>query len=394
MNYTQNFFTPTDEHLMIRKLVKDFASKKLSPSALERNEKEHFDLNLFKELGQLGLLGVCAPESYGGFNMDAVACVMVHEELSFFDPGFCLAYLAHSVLCINNIVQNANQEQKSLFLPKLITGEYLGAMAMSEPYVGTDVLGMKTFACKNNDGYLINGRKMWITNGVKEDKNTCDVVFLYAKTGDNKKDISSFLVSSKNNGFFVGQKLTGKLGMRSSNTAELVFDNCQVSKDQIVGQEGESMLHMMKNLEIERLALAAMGLGIAKRCLDIMNNYALEREAFGYSLNHFGQIKKFIAESYAQFKAVKAFVYLTAHGLSYGNKRIDSDSAKLLAAKMAKEVADNAIQILGGYGYMSEYVVERMWRDAKLLEIGGGTLEAHHKNITADLAKNHHVIFE
>ena len=394
MNYTENFFIPSNEHSMIRKLIKDFAAKKLLPSAIKRDEEEYFDINLFRELGDLGVLGACAPESYGGFGMDAVACVIIHEELSFADPGFCLAYLAHSVLCINNIVKNANEEQKELFLPKLIKGEYLGAMAMSEPGVGTDVLGMKTFASKNSQGYIINGRKMWITNGVKEDKNTCDVVFLYAKTGNGKKDISSFLVTPQNNGFFVGQKLNGKLGMRSSNTAELVFDNCQITNKQLVGQEGESMLHMMKNLEIERLALAAMGLGIAKRCLDIMNKYALEREAFGYSINHFGQIKKFIAESYAQFKAVKAFVYLTAHGLSYGNKRIDSDSAKLLAAKMAKEVADNAIQVLGGYGYMSEYVVERMWRDAKLLEIGGGTLEAHHKNITADLAKNHYVIFE
>ncbi len=397
-NFANDFFDPSHEHIMIRKLTKEFALKQLMPTALKRDKEEYFDRNLFNQLGNLGLLGVCAPEEYGGSNMDAVACIIVHEELSFADPGFCLAYLAHSVLCVNNIAKNASKEQKLKYLPKLLTGACLGAMAMSEPHAGTDVLGMSTKAIRNNDKYLINGRKMWITNGVAdEDKTPCDLVYLYAKTSDsNKKNISSFIIEKGQSGFFVGQKLTDKLGMRASNTAELVFDNCEVPIGQLVGQEGESMLHMMRNLEIERLALAAMALGIAKRCLDIMNQYATQREAFGQSINNFGQIKKYLAQSYAQFKSVKAFVYLTAHNLNLGknNKRIDSDAAKLLASSMAKEVADKAIQVLGGYGYMGEYVVERMWRDAKLLEIGGGTIEAHEKNIAQDLARNHNAIFE
>lgn len=395
MDSCLNFFSPKEEHKMLRSLTKNFAEKRLMPTAQERDKNEYFDLNLFKEIGQLGLLGICAEEKYGGSNMDAISAVIVHEELSFADPGFCLAYLAHAILCVNNISKNAHEKQKEKYLPKLISGEWLGAMAMSEPGAGTDVLGMKAKALKNDLGYLLNGRKMWITNGAKdENKTPADVVFVYAKTDEQKNSISSFIVEGGQKGFFVGQKLKDKLGMRASLTAELVFDNCQLEHNQIVGNEGESLIHMMKNLEIERLTLAAMAVGIAKRCLDIMNKYAQERFAFGKSINSFGQIKKYIADSFAEYKAVRAYLYLTAHNLSLtsGNNRVDSDAVKLLASTVAKRIADNAIQVLGGYGYMADYVVERLWRDAKLLEIGGGTLEAHQKNIASDLAKRSSII--
>jgi isovaleryl-CoA dehydrogenase len=191
-------------------------------------------------------------------------------------------------------------------------------------------------------------------------------------------------------GYSVGQKIMDKLGMRGSNTAELVFDHCQVPVANLIGQEGDSMLHMMRNLEIERLTLAAMSLGIARRSLEIMNRYASEREAFGKPLHHFGQIQKYIAESYAEYKACRAYAYDVARkmNLNHEGQRVDSDGVKLVATTMGKNVADRAIQVLGGYGYVGEYVVERLWRDAKLLEIGGGTIEAHQKNITRDLAKD------
>jgi isovaleryl-CoA dehydrogenase len=391
-----NIFAPTPEHVMLRQSVRKFVEEKIEPDAMERDAKEFFDLNLFRTLGDLGLLGLTAPEEFGGSGMDATAAVIVHEELACADPGFCLAYLAHSMLCVNNIAQNCNDEQKQKYLPKLCKGEWIGAMAMSEPQVGTDVLGMKCRAIKSSDGYLINGRKMWITNGSKDSHNNpADVLFLYAKTGEQKNAISSFIVEAGQNGYSVGQNLKGKLGMRASNTAEIVLEDCKLSLNHLVGKEGDSLLHMMRNLEIERLALAAISLGIAQRCLMIMTSYANERTAFDQPLIKFGQIQKHIAESYAKYQACRSYIYNVAynHDLAEAHNRIDSDAAKLLVSTMAKEIADSAIQVLGGYGYMAEYIVERLWRDAKLLEIGGGTIEAHQKNIANDLSKNPRAIF-
>lgn len=232
---------------------------------------------------------------------------------------------------------------------------------------------------------------MWITNGCIDDEGTaCDVVWVYAKTGEgDKTKMSTFIVEKNDHGFSVGQKIKDKLGMRGSNTAELVFDNCTIPADRLVGTEGDSLHHMMRNLEIERLTLAAQAIGIARRCVEIMNKYASERTAFGQSINHFGQMQRHIAESYAEYRASKAYVYNTARAINLqsGGQRLDSDGVKLFATTAAKNIADRAIQVLGGYGYVGEYVVERLWRDAKLLEIGGGTLEAHQKNITRDLSK-------
>jgi isovaleryl-CoA dehydrogenase len=341
----------------------------------------------------LGLLGITAPADFGGSQMDAVAAVITHEELSASDPGFCLAYLAHSMLLVNNFAFNASNEQKRKWLPKMCDGTHIGGMAMSEPQVGTDVLGMKTTAIKRGDSYILNGQKMWITNGTIDEKGTpADFLLVYAKTGTHNglPQISTFLVEKGMEGYRVGQKIQDKTGMRGSNTAEIVFDNCKVPVMNLIGNEGDSLLHMMRNLEIERITLAAMSLGIAKRSLQIMNRYASEREAFGKSIREFGQIQKYIADSYAHYMACKAYVYDTARklDLSKEGQRIDSDGVKLVATTMGKVVADNAMQVLGGYGYVGEYIVERLWRDAKLLEIGGGTIEAHQKNITRDLVKN------
>ena len=355
-------FNPSPEHKALRDMVRNFVQKEVEPQAAEFDKKEKFNLDLFRKAGVLGLLGLLVKEeSLGGSGMDLTAMVLVHEELSRSDPGFCLAYLAHSVLCTYNIYRNANEDQKALFLKPLCCGEKAGAMAMSEPDCGTDVLSMKTNAVKKGDKYILNGRKMWITNGCLDDNKTaCDYCLVYAKTGDH---ISTFLVEKTFQGFFVGQKIGDKLGMRASNTAELVFDNCEVPESHRIGQEGDSLIHMMKNLEVERLALAAMSLGIAGRSLEIMNQYASERKAFEKPLRSFGQIQKYLARSYAEYQAVRFYIYSTAQKKIAGpskNDRLDCDAVKLLAGETGKTIADRAIQVLGGYGYVGEYVVERL----------------------------------
>jgi isovaleryl-CoA dehydrogenase len=390
---TFDLYNPTAEHRMLRDTVRAFVKEKVEPQALEHDKHERFNLALFRAVGEMGLLGITVDDEYGGSGMDAIAAVIVHEELSWSDPGFCLAYLAHSMLCVNNFAVNGSDEQRRRVLPKLASGEWVGAMGMSEPGAGTDVLGMKSTAVLQGDHYVLNGRKMWITNGTIDDKKTpCDCVLVYARTGgdDKRPALSTFLVEKGMKGFSVGQKIMDKTGMRASNTAELVFEDVKVPVGNRIGKEGESILHMMRNLELERLTLAAMSLGIARRSIDVMTRYASERKAFGDPLSAFGQIQRHIGESYAEFMACRAYVYDTARRLNLkkAGGRLDSDGVKLVSSTMGKNIADRAMQVLGGYGYVGEYVVERLWRDAKLLEIGGGTNEAHQKNITRDLAKN------
>ena len=390
---------PSEEHQMLREMIRDFVQEFVEPQAHEYDKKEQFNIELFRELGDLGLLGITVPEEYGGAGLDAVAATIAHEELSYSDAGFALAYLAHSMLFVNNLAYNGSEEQKTRILPKVCSGEWIGAMAMSEPDAGTDVLGLSTTAEKNADGdWVLNGRKMWITNGCIDDQGTpADIVWVYARTGYDEKGrvkLSTFLVEKDMPGFSVGQKIFDKTGMRASNTAELVFDDCVVPAGNLVGEEGGSLLHMMGNLEIERLTLAGMSVGIARRCLHEMNKYASEREAFGVQIRSFGQMQRHIGESWAKYRAMRAYVYDTANNIQLGKsgQRLDSDGVKLFATTAAKEIADAAIQVMGGYGYVAEYHVERLWRDSKLLEIGGGTLESHQKNITRDLAKDSEAI--
>lgn len=383
-----DLYNPTEQHEMLRRMVRDFVKNDVEPQALEHDRTETFNRDLFRRAGELGLLGITVSEEHGGAGMDAVAAVIAHEELSASDPGFCLAYLAHAMLFVNNFYRNSNDEQRARILPKVVSGEWVGGMCMSEPHVGTDVLGMTTRALRRGDEYSITGRKMWITNGMVDDRTLGDVFLVYAKTEGDR--VSSFVVEKGAPGFEKGQKIRDKCGMRASTTAELVFEECRVPAANRLGEEGDSLLHMMRNLEIERVTLAAMSLGIGMRCVQVMCRYANERHAFGKPLRDFGQIQRYVARSYAQWKAARAYVYDTARRLDLGRlgSRVDSDGVKLVATSMAKDVADNAMQVLGGYGYVGEYVVERLWRDAKLLEIGGGTLEAHEKNITKDLARN------
>lgn len=383
---TIDLFNPTPEHTLLRQTVRNFVREQVEPQALAHDREERFNLPLFRQLGQLGLLGITIPAEYGGSDMDAVAAVIAHEELSASDPGFCLSYLAHAMLFVNNFYHNANDEQRHRYLEKVISGAWVGGMCMTEPSAGTDVLGMKTQAVRRGDSYYLNGRKIFITNGALDDKTLGDIFLVYART---EKGLSSFVVEKGFPGFSLGQRLHGKTGMRASMTAELVFDECAVPVANRLGEEGDSLLHMMRNLEIERLTIAAMSTGMAARCVEVMTRYANERTAYGQPINAFGQIQRYIADSYAQYMAARTYLYHTAArmDLDKPGQRVDSDGVKLIATTMAKQVADNAMQVLGGYGYFSEYVVERLWRDAKLLEIGGGTLEAHQKNITKDLTR-------
>jgi isovaleryl-CoA dehydrogenase len=380
-------FAPAPEHVLLRQTVRQFVEREVEPQALEAERHEKFNLALFRRAGELGLHGITVPEAYGGAGLDATAAVIVYEELSTSDPGFALSCLAHGVLFCHNLCLNADDAQRERLLPRAVRGEAIGGVCISEPDGGTDVLGMRTRAVRDGNQYRITGRKMWITNGCVDDRELGDCFIVYAKTD---VDISTFVVEKGMPGFALGQRIKDKTGMRSSPTAELVFEDCRVPAANRLGREGESKIHMMRNLEIERLTLAAMSVGMARRALDVMNRYGAQRKAFGQAINQFGQIQRHIAESYAEYMAARSLVYQLAAEmrLDRPGNRADTDAAKLFAATMAKNVCDRSMQVLGGYGYVAESTVERLWRAAKLIEIGGGTLEAHHKNITRDLARD------
>jgi isovaleryl-CoA dehydrogenase len=383
-----DLLAPTAEHALLAETLREFVAREVEPQASAHDRDERFNVALFRRAGELGLLGVTIPEEYGGAGLDAVAAVQVCEALSTSDPGFALAVLAHATLFAHNVSINGSELQKKHVLPRAVSGEWIGGLCMTEPEVGTDVLGMRTTARREGDVYRLRGVKTFITNGGVSETELGDCFVVYAATAPEQ--ISTFLVEKGMPGFRLGQKWKDKLGMRASFTAELVFDDVPVPVEHRMGAEGEGTLHMMRNLEIERLTLAAMSLGIAQRCLRVMVDYANERKAFGKPIREFGQIQRHVAESFAEWRAARTFVYDVARRIDLAGEgqRLDADATKLFAAQMAKRAADAAIQVLGGYGYMGEYVVQRLWRDAKLIEIGGGTLEAHHKNLMKELSRD------
>jgi isovaleryl-CoA dehydrogenase len=372
-------FNPTVEHRLLRQMVRDLVRDEVEPQAEEHDASATLNVPLMQRCGELGLLGITVPAEAGGAGMDAVGAVLVHHELSKSDPGFCLAYLAHAILFVNNFFWASNDEQRERYLPKVLTGEWIGAMGMTEPSSGTDVLGMKTFARRDGDRYVLKGRKALITNAPE-----AQVFIVYALV-DGK--VTSFVVERGFPGFATDEK-TAKMGMRASTMSELIFDDCVVPAANVLGREGGGIANMMRNLELERLTLAAMSLGIADRCMDIMTRYAAERTSFGKPIAEHGQVQRYIAESYAKTEAARALIYQVARDVRHDHRnRLGTDACKLFAAPVGKEVADNAMQVLGGWGYCTEYKVERFLRDAKLLEIGGGTLESHQKNITKELMR-------
>ncbi len=378
MSYA-DLFTPTEEHAALRAMIAEFTRNEVEPQAAKHDALGELNVPLFRKLADLGLLGITVPTEWGGAGMDTVAAVIVHHELSKSDPGFTLAYLAHSMLFVNNFFHCSNDEQKRRVLPKVISGEWIAGMGMTEPGAGTDVLGMTTSATRDGDFWVLNGTKTYITNG-------CDgfCFLVYAKVEGR---VTAFLVDRDCPGFSSSNHID-KLGMRGSTMAELIFDNCRVPANNLLGEIGGGVTHMMRNLEMERLTLAGMSCGIADRCVEIMVRHGQERRAFGKPIDTYGQIQRYIAEGYAMTEAAKCLTYNAAREVSAdSNARVLSDAAKLFAAPVGKTLADWAMQVMGGSGYCREYPVERLWRDAKLLEIGGGTLEAHHKNITKDLAR-------
>jgi isovaleryl-CoA dehydrogenase len=370
---------PREEHALLRQSVREFVRQEVEPQAEEHDRLGIFNVGLLRRMGEIGLLGITIPEPDGGAGLDATAAVIAHEELAWADPGFTLAYLAHAVLFVNNLYWSASTAQRAHYLPRVLTGEWVGAMGMTEPSVGTDVMGLGTVARQNGHKYLLDGRKTFITNGPE-----ASVYIIYAKLDGR---ITTFVVERGMPGFSVGRKIE-KMGMRASTMSELIMEGCEVPRENLLGREGGGITNMMRNLEIERLTLAAMSLGLAQRCLDIMTRYSTERRAFGSPIAEFGQIQRYIGESYAKVEAMRSLIYSVAPTVTPTRRnRLGTDAAKLFAATAAKEVADAAMQVLGGYGYCCEYRVEQFLRDAKLLEIGGGTLEAHQKNITRDLTR-------
>ncbi len=371
---------PTEEHYLLRQMVRDFANEGIEPQADEYDRKGKLNMDLFRQVGELGLIGATIPAEHGGSGMDLVASVGVHHELAKVDPGFCLAYLAHAILFVNNFYFASNDEQKERYLSPVLTGEQVACMAMTEPGVGTDVLGITTTAERDGDRYILNGSKALITNAPE-----ADLFLIYAKLDGR---ITTFVAERGFEGVTIPPK-TPKVGMRASSLGEVVLEDCVVPEKNLLGVEGGGVTHMMRNLEAERLTLAGISLGIADRCLDIMLQYAVDRRAFGRPIGEFGQIQRYIAESYAMTEAARCLIYTVARDCGPDKRnRIGTDASKLFAAPVGKQVADNAMQVLGGWGYCDEFKVERFWRDAKLLEIGGGTLEAHQKNMTKDLLKD------
>lgn len=378
-----DLYNPTDDHNALRELTHDLTKGVIEPQVKEYDEKEILNEALLRKMGsEYNLFGITVPAEAGGHGLDATASVIVHEEMSYSDAAFTLSFLAHEVLFVNNLYYAAQPALRDRYLSQVLDGTAIAGMAMSEPGAGTDVLGLTTHAEKKGDRYILNGVKQWITNG-----NCGSYFIVYARTEKgNRSAISSFLVEKNFKGFSVGKKEI-KMGMRQSPTCQLVFEDVEVPAENLIGKESGALTHMMRNLEIERLTLAAMSLGIARRALDEMVRYAaVDRSAFGKKLADFGQIQQLIAESYARYRASRALVYETALRVNPESREsLSAAAAKLSATQMAEFVARAAIQVFGGYGYTREYPVEKLLRDAILLSIGGGTNEAMQKNIMKDL---------
>ena len=364
----------SDEHKMLQETVRQFAKSELAPKIEKLDAEEGFNREAFHKMGELGLLGIIVPEADGGAGLDCVAATIAMEEMGAVDASTTLSYLAHSILCVNQIARSANAEQKKKYLPKLISGEWIGGMGMTEPGSGSDALGMLTKAVRQGDNYIINGSKTFITNGPNG-----DIFYCYAKTGDTKKDVSSFIIEKGMKGFSTGKKFS-KMGMRASPTGELVFQDCVVPAANRVGEEATSVKGMMRNLDVERLTIAGISLGIARGAIEVSTQYAKDRKQFGKPIGSFQQIQERLTEAAAWYEACRALTYNAAKmwdmGLMVGKEAsMMAAKAKLQAAQMATQVGLDAIQILGGYGYIREFPVERMMRDAKLIEIGAGTNE-------------------
>lgn len=367
---------------MIRESVNAFARDEIAPRAAEIDEKNEFPADLWRKMGDLGLLGMTVPEEFGGSGLGYLEHVVAMEEISRASASVGLSYGAHSNLCVNQIARNGNQTQKEKYLPKLCSGEHVGALAMSEPNAGSDVVSMKLRAELQGDHYVLNGNKMWITNGPD-----ADVLVVYAKTSPekNSRGITAFIIEKDFAGFSTAQKLD-KLGMRGSNTCELVFENCKVPVENVLGEVDCGVEVLMSGLDYERAVLAAGPCGIMQACLDVVVPYVHDRKQFGKAIGEFQLVQGKVADMYTRTNAARAYVYAVAQSCDRGETtRKDAAGAILYAAELATQLALDAIQLLGGNGYINEYPTGRLLRDAKLYEIGAGTSEIRRMLIGREL---------
>ncbi|MCO7244976.1 isovaleryl-CoA dehydrogenase [Halomonas sp. Mc5H-6] len=381
-HYSELNFGLDDELNMLREQVNAFAASEIAPRAAEIDQSNEFPNDLWKKFGDMGLLGITVSEEDGGSGMGYLAHCIAMEEISRASASVALSYGAHSNLCVNQIKINASAEQKAKYLPKLISGDHVGALAMSEPGAGSDVVSMQLRAKRDGDHYILNGNKMWITNGPD-----ADVLVVYAKTDPDagSKGITAFIIEKGMPGFSTAQKLD-KLGMRGSNTCELVFQDCAVPAENILGDEGKGVRVLMSGLDYERTVLAAGPIGIMQAAMDVVLPYIHERKQFNQSIGEFQLVQGKVADMYTTLNACRAYLYAVAGACDRGQtSRKDAAGVILYCAEKATQVALDAIQLLGGNGYINEYPTGRLLRDAKLYEIGAGTSEIRRMLIGREL---------
>ena len=382
LNFRSLNFALGEDIDMLRETVQQFAANEIAPRAAEIDHSNQFPSDLWRKMGDLGLLGITVEEAYGGTQMGYLAHVVAMEEISRASASVGLSYGAHSNLCVNQIRRNGSEAQKRKYLPKLISGEHVGALAMSESGAGSDVVSMRLRADRKDDRYALTGTKMWITNGPD-----ADTLVVYAKTDPQAgpRGITAFIVEKGMKGFSTAQKLD-KLGMRGSNTCELVFDHCEVPEENVLGREGDGVRVLMSGLDYERVVLAGGSLGIMAACLDVVLPYVHERQQFGQPIGEFQLIQGIVADMYTTQNACRSYVYTVGRACDRGETaRKDAAGAILYAAEKATWMAGEAIRCLGGNGYINEYPTGRLWRDAKLYEIGAGTSEIRRMLIGREL---------
>jgi len=384
MFYASMNFGLGEEIDALREMAHKFSQERIKPLAAEIDRTNEFPAHLWKEMGEVGLLGVTVEEEYGGSNMGYLAHVVALEEVARASASVSLSYGAHSNLCINQIRLNGNEEQKKHYLPRLISGEHVGALAMSEPGAGSDVVSMKLRADKKNDRFVLNGNKYWITNGPD-----ADTLVVYAKTDMDagSRGITAFLIEKEMKGFSTSPHFD-KLGMRGSNTAELIFEDVEVPYENILGEEGKGVNVLMSGLDYERVVLSALGIGVMHACLDEVMPYMHERKQFGESIGNFQLMQGKIADMYTAMNSSRAYVYAVAGACDRGEvTRQDAAACVLYASECAMQQSVQAVQAMGGAGYLNDSPVSRIMRDAKLMEIGAGTSEIRRMLVGRELMK-------
>ena len=382
MQFPQLKFDLGEDIDMLRDSIAAFAAKEISPRAAEIDRENEFPMDLWKKMGSLGILGITVPEADGGAGMGYLAHAVAMEEISRASGAVGLSYGAHSNLCVNQLNLNGSDAQKKKYLPKLISGEHVGALAMSEPSSGSDVVSMKLRADLKGDHYVLNGNKMWITNGPD-----ADTLVVYAKTDVSlgSRGITVFIIEKGMKGFTTAQKLD-KLGMRGSNTCELVFQDCEVPVENVMREVGQGVKVLMSGLDYERAVLAGGSVGLMAACLDVVLPYVHERKQFGQSIGEFQLMQGKLADMYATYSAGRSYLYAVAQACDRGQvSRKDAAAVILYCAEKATWMAGEAIQALGGNGYINDYPIGRIWRDAKLYEIGAGTSEVRRMLIGREL---------